>query len=66
MEYISSRVKLVVVGDSGVGKTCLLTPYNTGSFCENVPPRFTQCVSDIMVDGQEGSIGFWDALGEVR
>ena len=60
-------VKLVAVGDGGVGKTCLLV-----SYCENrFPSEFCPTVFDtysttIMIDDKQFDIGMYDTSGCVR
>ena len=48
-----SDVKVVVIGDGNVGKTCLLISFCTNSFPSDVAPTvFDSHVTEIEVDGQ--------------
>ena len=58
------KIKLVVVGNGNVGKSCLIR-----TFCENTFPRYwPMCImenysKDVMVDGKQYHIDLWDTAG---
>ena len=59
-----TSIKIVATGDGAVGKSCLLITYVTGEFplvC--TPTVFDTFEANIVVDGQQCSLRFWDTAG---
>jgi len=60
--------KILLVGDSGVGKSCLLLRYTDGTFSENfistIGVDFK--IKTIQVDGQTVKLQIWDTAGQER
>jgi len=58
------RRELVIVGDPGCGKTCLLLVFLKGTFSDYVPIVFEHYVIDVQVDGHRVELALWDTTGQ--
>ncbi|KAL1139209.1 hypothetical protein AAG570_009268 [Ranatra chinensis] len=57
--------KLVVIGDGGCGKTCLLTVFKGNEFPKDyVPTVFDNYVAYITFQGIEVELSLWDTAGQ--
>lgn len=64
-----ASLKLVVVGDSTVGKTCLLISYTVGVFPKEYAPETLDNYSTMVcvdVDTEPVKLVCWDTTGKVR
>ncbi|PWZ03810.1 putative RHO1-GTP-binding protein of the rho subfamily of ras-like protein [Testicularia cyperi] len=62
---IDLKKKLVVVGDGGCGKTCLLIVYSQHRFPEEyVPTVFENYVPIIQFEGKTIELALWDTAGQ--
>ncbi len=55
------NVKVVIVGDGAVGKTCFVIRWSTNSFPSGyVPTAFDSYAAEIMIDGKPVIVQPWD------
>ncbi|KAL6052276.1 Ras- C3 botulinum toxin substrate 2 [Balamuthia mandrillaris] len=59
------NVKLVVIGDGAVGKTCLLISYTEDRFdSQYVPTVFDNMSTGVEIEGQIINVNLWDTAGQ--
>jgi small GTP-binding protein len=63
---IETSIKIVIIGDSGVGKTNLLHRYTQNTFLDNTKSTLgVDFVSfEKMIDDSKVKIQFWDTAGQ--
>ena len=68
MNSYSPIYKVILVGDSGVGKTCLLSMYVKGIIEPTIPTIAVEfCTKEIeLYDGTKIKVQLWDTAGEER
>ncbi|TFK19786.1 hypothetical protein FA15DRAFT_674132 [Coprinopsis marcescibilis] len=58
------RLKMVVVGSSSVGKTCLVTAFTKGFFPETFSETYRENhIVDLNLDGVAVEVTLWDTIG---
>lgn len=61
----TETIKLVVIGDGAVGKTCLLISYANNKFPEDyIPTVFDNYVVNLTAGDRNIELGLWDTAGQ--
>lgn len=61
-------MKIVLVGDTQVGKTCLIKRLSTGTFYDNNPPTIGAAFQNHVLQTSKGSVSLqiWDTAGQEK
>ncbi|CCW71364.1 unnamed protein product [Phytomonas sp. Hart1] len=68
MEEANLSFKVVIIGDSGVGKSNLMTRYTTNEFSQDTPATIGVefMTKSIKVEGRDTKVQIWDTAGQER
>lgn len=65
MQGTRKTLKLLIVGDGGCGKTCLLKVFSKGTFPDAYDlPTFDSYEADIEIDGNQIRLALWETAGQ--
>lgn len=68
MEDTNLLFKVVIIGDSGVGKSNLMTRYTTNEFSQDTPATIGVefMTKSVKVEGRDVKVQIWDTAGQER
>ena len=63
-----NTIKIIIVGSTGVGKTCLISHYKTGKFLSDIPSSNGAYYVEIKkeIKGQKYCLNIWDTAGQEK
>ncbi|CCW63566.1 unnamed protein product [Phytomonas sp. EM1] len=68
MEDTNLSFKIVIIGDSGVGKSNMMTRYTTNEFSQDTPATIGVefMTKSIKMEGRDAKVQIWDTAGQER
>ena len=62
------NIKIVLIGDAGVGKTCIISRYKENEFNEYMPPTSgaSYCQKTIKIGDKKVLLDIWDTAGQEK
>nr|AAC09072.1 putative GTP-binding protein RAB11 [Trypanosoma cruzi] len=68
MEDTNLTFKVVIIGDSGVGKSNLMTRYTANEFSQDTPATIGVefMTKSIKIEGRDAKVQIWDTAGQER
>ncbi|ORC86905.1 putative small GTP-binding protein Rab11, putative,Rab11 GTPase [Trypanosoma theileri] len=68
MEETNLTFKVVIIGDSGVGKSNLMTRYTANEFSQDTPATIGVefMTKSIKIEGRDAKVQIWDTAGQER
>jgi len=65
MAHSQTNVKIVIVGDGAVGKTCICASYANNTFPEDyIPTIHDNYPATVIIDGKSIKVGIYDTAGQ--
>ncbi|CAD8194803.1 unnamed protein product [Paramecium octaurelia] len=65
MQEVKKELKLIIVGDGAIGKTCALFSYVNDKFpTEYVPTVFDNTITQVEINGEQYQLSLWDTAGQ--
>ena len=68
MSEDEETIKIILIGNSGVGKTAIINRFDTDKFIKDIPSTISSSfiVKQIEIDGKKLILNIWDTAGQER